>query len=312
MKRLFIYLTSIILLIGSALFVGCSEDATPSIYDVIKPSETLPMTKLYDFDSKTTGIPYAITVDDQGIVYVSIDKKGIKKIVSDTLAVFAPYSTNAPFFKSISMASDGKIYGVRTGIKGVYVVAENTGASTFVANSQGIADKLNDIDFDGSSNTLWSGGDTGIIYRITLDKNVKKFFTSGNISAVKVTGNYLYIALSDTNSQEVVWKFPKVSVDSLGEGQLIFNLSANVDTLAKITDLGVSSDGDVYVCTNKQGKEMFVVHSDLTFEEFYNGLFVGTVFSFVWGNSTNAFFTNTLLSANTDVWKIDMKKNKAQ
>lgn len=313
MKKLIYNIISISILLTTLTFISCSEDPTPSLYEVVEPAAPIPVARHYDFDDKTKKeVPYGITVDAAGIVYVSLNGQGIKKIVSDTLAVFSPNATNAPFFKSIAIASDNNIYGVRGGIKGIYKVVQNTAPATFVSSSNGIADNVSDIEFDNNRNIFWACGSEGNIYRITLDKNIKKYKISGNISAVKVGGTDLFVALRDTNNQELIWKFPIVSVDSLGEGELYFNYSEKVDSIAKITDIAIDQDKGLYICSNSQAIAMYLVHQDKSFSEFYSGLIVGSIYSFTWGIDTKAYFTNILVGVNTDVWKVDMKKNSSQ
>lgn len=314
MKKITYNLLSVLIFLTALLINSCSEDPTPSIYDVIEPSPLLPVERYYNFDEKVKKeVPFGITVDAQGVVYVSLNGLGIKKIVSDTLAIFSPHAANAPFFRALTVASDNNVYAVRGGIKGIYKVVENTAPTAFVASSQGIADNINDIEFVSSQNVFWAGGNTGIIYRITLDKNIKKFYyASGTINALKVGNNNLYIAMRDTNNQEVVWKFPVVSADSLGEGELFFNFTEKIDTVAKITDLAISADGDLYICSDLQSIAMYVVHPDNSYAEFYNGLIDGSIYSFFWGLDKNAYFTNIKVDVNTDVWKVDMKKLAAQ
>lgn len=313
MKKILYNLFVLSILLSTIIINSCSDDPTPSIYDVIEPSGQLPVERYYNFDEKIKKeVPYGITVDAQGTVYVSINGQGIKKIVADTLAVYSPPASNAPFFKAMTVASDNNIYAVRGGVKGIYKVIENIAPAAFVASSQGIADNVNDIEFDKTRNIFWAGGNTGIIYRITLDKNIKKFTTSGNITALKVGNNNLFVALRDTNDQEIVWKFPIISEDSLGEGDLYFNFTQKVNSVAKITDLAVDQDGYLYICTNTQSVAMYLVHPDKSYEEFYSGLIVGSIYSFAWGIDNNAYFTNILLDINTDIWKVDMKKNVSQ
>jgi hypothetical protein len=314
MKKIVYNLLTVLILLSTFLNIGCSEDPTASIYDVIQPSETIPVDRYYDCDDKKIPkeVPYGITADPQGVVYVSLSGLGIKKITGDSLTVFAPKGPET-FFRAITMASDSAIYAVRGGIKGIYKVVENTAPVAFVASSQGIADNVNDIEFDKTLGQFWAGGSTGILYSITFSKNVKKYlYLSGTINAVKSGNNNLYVAMRDTNNQEVVWKFPVVSVDSLGQGELFFNFTEKVDTVAKITDLAIAQDGDLFICTNQQSVALYVVHPDNTYGEFYDGLIDGSIYSFVWGLDQNAFFTNIKVNINTDVWKSDMKKLSAQ
>ena len=313
MKKVTYNLLVVFIVLSAFIINGCSEDATPSIYEVVEPSAKLPVDRYYNFDEKTKKeVPFGITVDAQGVVYVSLSGQGIKKITGDSLTVFAPKGPET-FFRAITMGSDNAIYAVRGGIKGIYKVAENTNPAAFVASSQGIADNVNDVEFDKTLGQFWAGGSTGILYSITFSKNVKKYlYLSGTINAVKAGNNNLYVAMRDTNDQEVVWKFPIVSADSLGQGQLFFNFTEKVDTIAKINDLAVSTDGDLFVLTNKQSVAIYVIHPDNSYGEFYDGLIDGSIYSFVWGLDNNAYFTNIKVDVNTDVWKVDMKKLAAQ
>ena len=209
------------------------------------------------------------------------------------------------------MASDSAIYGVR-GVKGIYKVVKNTAPATFVSSANGIVDNLNDIEFDFSRNVFWSCGADGYLYIVTLNKNVKKYQMSGNISAIKNGGDNLFVAIRDTNNQELVWKFPIISSDSLGTAELYFNFTQNVDSIAKMTDLALDQDGNLYICSNKQSVAMYIVRPDKSFSEFYSGLIAGSIYSFKWGPENVAYFTNILLDINTDVWKVDMKKLSVQ
>jgi len=293
--------------------ISCAEDPTASIYDVIEPSEKLPVERFYNFDEKTKKeIPYGITVDAQGTVYVSLSGLGIKKITGDSLTIFAPKGPET-FFKAMTFGSDGAIYAVRGGIKGIYKIVENTAPAAFVASAQGIADNINDVEYASALDVFWAGGSTGILYRITPTKNIKRFTElAGNVNAIKYGNNNLYVALRDTNNQETIWKFPVLSSDSLGNGQMLLNFSQKIDSIAKITDIAVAEDGDVILCTNDKSIALYTLHPNLSFEELYNGLISGSIYSFVWGQNNLGYFTNILVDVNTDIYKIDLKKNKAQ
>ena len=274
----------------------------------------IPVARYYDFDDKKTPkeVPYGITVDPQGVVFVSLEGLGIKKITGDSLTSFAPKGPES-FFRAMTYGSDSAIYSVRGGIRGIYRVVRNTAPVAFVSSSQGIADNLSDVEFVGSQNLLWACGSSGLIYRITLAKNVKKFdYIKGSINAIKVGNGNLFAAIRDTNNNEVVWKFPVISQDSLGTGELFFNFTQKVDSLAKINDISIDQDGDLYICTNQEAVAIYVVHPDKSFSEFYDGLIKGSIYSFIWGVDNFAYFTNILVNINTDVWKVDMKKLSVQ
>ncbi|MFO7526945.1 MAG: hypothetical protein R6W68_15945 [Ignavibacteriaceae bacterium] len=314
MKKIFYSLITIAFLLTSFIVVSCDDDATPSIYEVIEPVGQLPVVMYFNFDEKTTGVPYAVTSNADNQVFVSVSGQGVKRIVKgatkDSLASFAPKGAET-FFNSMTYASNSKIYATRR-VRGLVEVTENSAPVTFVASGQGIEDNLNDVEFDHFKNVLWSGGNTGVIYSITLEKSVKKFYEiSGNISTIKPTENHLYVALRDTNDQELVWKFPIISSDSIGTGELFFNFTQAVDTLARIIDIAVAEDGEVYIFSNVQANAVTSVRSADAFEKAFSGLIAGPAYSFGWGGDNYGYFTSVISGINSDVWRIDMKKNSA-
>lgn len=312
MKKLNYLFVSVFLLNIILFTTACSEDTTPSIYEKISPTE-LPVTRYYNFDEKNKKeIPYAITIDANGTIYVSVSGQGIKKITGDSLTVFAPKGPET-FFKAITIGHDGAVYAVRGGIKGIYRVAENTAPAAFVASSQGIADNINDIEYDAHRNIFWAGGNTGIIYRITPDKQVKKFTElSANINSLKMTSDNLYIALTDTNDHQQIWTFPIINVDSIGAGQFIYDFTEKTNSFAKVTDIVLDIDGNIILSTDDEAISLYTIYADKKGEEIFNGKVYGSIYSFVWGNDNFGYFTNILLDINNDVWKINMGKNKAQ
>ena len=264
------------------------------------------VSEFYAFNPKIFEIPYAVTVDNLENVYASLKDLGTKKI--DNQGVLTSFAPKGPetFFRSITFASDNAIYAVRGGIKGVYKVAENTAPAAFVAASQGITDNVNSINFDESRNVLWAGGNTGIIYRITLNKNVKKFAVDGNVNALKVAGNSLYVA--STTNKELIWKMDIISADSLGTPELYFDLSTQIDSLIKVIDIAAAQDGDLYLGTNKTSDPIYVIHPDKSFEELYPGVIESEVYSLAWGNSNFLYMTNIINNVHTTILKINMQK----
>lgn len=317
MKKMIYYILTVSFVITAFVISGCDDDATPSLFDTYPPVSELPVSMYFNFDSKTTGVPYAIACDDDENIYVSIAGLGIKKIVKlsgakDSLAQFSPKGAET-FFNSMSFASNGKIYATRR-VRGLVEASENSAPVTFVASGAGIDDNLNDVEFDKLRNVLWSGGNTGVLYSVTLDKQVKKFnYLKGNanIAAVKPSQTHLFVALRDTLNQEVVWRFPIVSGDSLGSGELFFNFSASVDSIARINDIAVAEDGELFVISNTQAYAITLVRSQNSFDKAFSGLIVGAPYVFVWGPENYAYFSNVISGINSDIWKLNMNKKRA-
>jgi hypothetical protein len=263
--------------------------------------------EFYKFDPVKLEFPYAVTTDNLENVYTSLSSLGTKKI--DNQGVLTNFAPKGPetFFRSFTLASDNSLYAVTGGVKGVYKVVPSTAPAAFVASSQGVTDNPNSIDFDQSKNVLWAGGSTGIIYRIKLDKNVKKFSLLGSISAIRVAGNFLF-ASARKDTQEVVWKIPILSADSLGTPELYFNFSEKIDAALKINTIEVSADGDLYIGSNKSTDPIYVVHPDKSFEILYPGLITTGVYSLAWGSGNFLYMSNIVANLNKTILKIDMQK----
>ncbi len=265
------------------------------------------VTELYPFNPALSEFPYAITIDGSENVYTSLSGKGTKKIdPQGNISDFATGTTATAFFTSMTFASDNSIYAVKR-IKGVYKVSENTNPVAFISSAQGVTDNINSINFDKTRNVLWAGGSTGIVYRITFDKNVKKYNINGNINSLKVVQNNLFIA-STSDNKEVIWKVPIISADSLGSPVMYFDFSSEVDSVIKIIDIVTAQDGDLYIGTNKAADPIYVVHPDYSFETFYPGILNSAVYSLVWGNDKYLYMANTVNNVNTTILKIDMQK----
>jgi len=294
-------------IVRMALAGGNAEFSNELSYK-LKPA----VSEYYPFDSKKGELPYAVTVDANEILYVSLSGLGTKKVSTElALSDFAPKGPET-FFRAMTYASDNAIYSVRGGVRGVYKLSQGVAPAAFVSSSQGITDNVNSLDFDKSKNVIWAGGSTGIIYRITFTKNVKKYNLTGIVNSVKVAGSSLFIALTD-NNKELIYKMPIVSADSLGAAELYLDFST-VDTLLKVVDLAVAEDGDLYIGTNSFVDPIYVVHTDKTVEVLYPGLINSSVYSLYWGSGKYLYMTNIIKNAdatttNKTVLRIDMQKN---
>ncbi|MFA6597781.1 MAG: IPT/TIG domain-containing protein [Ignavibacteriaceae bacterium] len=199
--------------------------------------------------------PYTLTFDKLGNAYVSytIDSAGtgIKKIAPDgSVTDFAPKGAET-YWTCMKFGQSGDLYTARS-VKGIFKVAPNAIATTWVTSSNGIG-TIVDFDFDQNGN-MWAGGNNAAVYRVTQTKNVKPFSFTANIRSVRVFNNYLYVAgLKD--GSESIWRFPIINSDSLGTAELYFNYQAAYPS-GTIREITFSADGDLYVGTD--GVEMIV------------------------------------------------------
>ncbi len=268
------------------------------------------VSEYYPFDgAQKFEFPFGIWADNQDNVFVSLQGLGTKKIVPTTVPSLEDFAPKGPesFFRAITLASDDAIYAVRGGVKGVYKAVENTAPVAFVSSSNGITDNVNDVEFDINRNVIWGGGATGIIYSIALDKTVRKFNIDGSINAIRLAGNNLFVA-SKLNNDEIVWKVPVVSADSLGTAAEYFNVTSSISNSLSIKDIALSEDGDLYIGTDSDTDPIYVVHPDKTFEVLYPGLIAGQVYSLSWNYGDNLFMSNVIGGSNKTVLKIKMQK----
>ena len=283
----------------------------------LKPS----VAELYPFDAsaKKQEYPHGLCVDNSETVYFSLRKTALAqgtKMLPNGATEYMDFSVatgnTESFFKGITFASDNNIYAVTGSVKGVYIVVQGSKAGAFVASSQGISDIVKDIEFDAIRNILWAGGETGIIYRITLDKNVKKFNINGAINALKVAGNDLFV-VSRVDGEYIIWKMPIISSDSLGLAEEYFNFSTTVDADLNVNDIEISADNDLYVGTNRIGDPLYVVYPDKSYEVVYPGLISQGAYALAWGSGTILYMSTLTTDAdgaevNKSIYAIDLEK----
>lgn len=278
------------------------------------------VSELYPFDGSTKKqeFPYGICTDNLENVYFSFREtalaKGTKRIApgATEYTEFAPDGPES-FFKAITYASDNAVYAVRGGVRGVYRSTLGVAPVAFVSSAQGISDNVNDIEYDKTRDVLWGGGITGVLYRIRLDKNVRKFNITGAINALKVTTNHLYVVSRINDAEDIIWKIPVFSADSIGTPEQYFNFSSSVDASIKVSDIEISADGDLYVGTNKIGDPLYVVHPDKSFEVVYPGLIKQGTYTMAWGTGTILYMSTIIKDAdgaelNKSIYKIDLEK----
>ncbi len=255
-------------------------------------------------------LPYALTVDAQENLYISVTSggkgDGIKKFSPDgILTDFAPKGGET-FFSSIKMGPGNTIYAVRR-VKAIFVVTEGTASKTWVTNANGLG-SINDFDFDQNKN-IWAGGSgNGKIYRITQAKELKAFSFPEDINAIRVFDNNLYIGSTD-GTNETLWKIEIISADSLGTPQKFFDFSAIFQGLV-IKALDASNAGDIFIGTNTP-QVIIILHQDKTFEQLYPDLIESApVYAFGSGNGVNLFYTREAVNNDTlDISRAIIKVN---
>ncbi|MCK9209467.1 MAG: IPT/TIG domain-containing protein [Ignavibacteriaceae bacterium] len=219
---------------------------------------------------KFNDTPFSLTFDKLGNAYVSytVDSvgTGVKKIAPDgTITDFAPKGAETSW-SSMKFGQSGDLYAVR-GVKGIFKIAPNTTAATWVSSANGIG-TIVDFDFD-KNGIMWAAGNNVSLYRVTQAKNVKPFSFNANIRSVRVFNNYLYVG-GAKDGAEGVWRFPIVNSDSLGTVEPYYNYSTSYPT-GTIRGITFSADGDLYIGTD--GVEIIVkVRPDKSSQVLFSGV----------------------------------------
>jgi len=206
---------------------------------------------------KFNDTPFALTFDKMGNAYYSstFDSAGtgIKKIALDGTVTDFVRKGAETYWTCMKFGRSGDLYAAR-GLKGIFKVAPgDTTAVPWVSSANGIG-TIVDFDFD-QNGMLWAAGNNVSVYRVTQTKNVKPFAFKANIRAVRVFNNYLYVGGSK-DGIEGVWRFPIITLDSLGTAENYYNYSGTYPT-GTIRGITFSADGDLYIGTD--GAELIVV-----------------------------------------------------
>lgn len=253
-------------------------------------------------------IPYALTTDSDGNVYTSLVSsnagKGIMKITPDgEISNWAPKGGET-FFLSMKMGANNSIYAVRT-VRAVFIITEGNAAATFATVPVGVT--LNDLDIDANLN-IWTGGDNDAIYMINQAKEYKAFPFVGNVKSLRVFNNDLFAA-AIVDSAYGIYKFPIINNDSLGAGELYFDipneLSQNEFKIGAIT---FSQNGDLFIGTSL-ADPVLQVHPDKSYEYFYPGLMEPNVYGFAWNKGNILYYTRELTLSNSQtIIKVDTER----
>ncbi|HET6273427.1 MAG TPA: IPT/TIG domain-containing protein [Bacteroidota bacterium] len=247
----------------------------------------------------TTEVPSGITCDNQGNVFVSLQTEagvglGIKRITP--AGVRSDFGgLGAPSWSGLKIGPADTLFAVRN-LAAIYRIPQ-TGTpviwrSIGTPGSPGILD----FDFDQELN-LWAAGSRDSLYRLTRSKNVKSFPFPGNIRAVRVFQNFLYIGglVYAADTLEKIVRFPIISSDSLGPAEFYFNFSEAfpIPSKPRVNALTFAANGDLFVGTDSVASTIVIVHPDGTAEPFYPGLLSGQAVSFGYGIGPELYVSTT-------------------
>lgn len=261
----------------------------------------------------TTEEPFGIACDTAGYLYACIMKNsisdGIRKFSQN--GSYTPYiiSNSIAYWSALKIGPGGILYALRNQ-RAIYTITQGvaptspwlvvTGATFF------------DLDFDKFGN-FWSGGTGTLIYRIRpSDKNVKSFPFVGNIRSVRVYNDYVYVA-ANVDSSSGIYRFKIVDADSIGPAEKYFELTGKpgyVYNGYSALAITFNSDGDMYVGTNGPDA-MLLVRPDLTYEQYYPGLFKPDAINFAWGKGSTLYVSRGGLTSSHVIISVNTLKTSA-
>jgi len=223
---------------------------------------------------------YVVECDKEENLYVALGSRKILKIAPDETVT--EYGTTAfPLFSTMKFGPDGYLYIGRL-IKAIYRIPPGGGAA-----KKWISMPDNVYDFDFSDNgMLYVSGKGDSLYLVKPDESVigVAAYPDTYIKAVRIFNGYVYVGGRDNaTDREFIWRNQILGDNSVGENELYFDWSANVDETSEILSMTFSADGEMFVGTDAEAG-IINVHSDGTFEPLYPGVLEPETYSMAWGN----------------------------
>lgn len=223
---------------------------------------------------------YGIACDQDENLYVSLTTRKIEKVTP--AGVRTDFGTTS-FLKAQAMrvGPDNNLYLSRLTTALYRIPLATGGAATKWIDAPG---KIWDFDF-APSGVMYAGGDNNDLYRIKPDGSgaAVASYPSIYIKAIQVFNGYVYVGGVDkAANHQYVWRNQIISDDQLGEREVYFDWSANVDAVTEVQSLVFAADGDLYIGTNAAAA-IIVLHPDGSFEPLYPGVIAPSSYAMAWG-----------------------------
>jgi hypothetical protein len=262
----------------------------------------------YPFDPKVGDVPWAVTVRNNGDLLVSLDGKGIKRISSGAMSDFVPKGAES-YWNTIKVTQNGDIYAARN-LRGIWKLTQNTVPSTAPWSITPTGTRVWDFDWDQNQN-IWAVGNNSVIIKVKPDLSTSTYDFTANLRTVRYFNGYLYVAGSKDNLEKV-WRFQINSSGDLGAAEEFLNLSA-IYSAVTINTMTFSSDGVLYLGTNKITNPIIEVKPDRTVSDFYPGIIPASdVLSFYWPQGQQfLYFIRKADTRDQTVIRVNMLKNGA-
>ncbi len=250
---------------------------------------------------------YAMAVDKDENVYVSIEGKIIKKIAPDgTTTHFA----DVTFLKAtgMKMGPDNTLYACFAAgrVRKIATIASDGTEGTYVT----LSGKPNDFDFDANGNIWVTVGKELWLVKTDKSKSLAKTMPI-DLGTVRVFNDALYVSGRDETSGEAkIWRLP-ISGESLGTEEVVLDLGAGTPYQDIILySFTFDADGIMYLCTDNSDAILTYDPSSGTAETLYPGLFSPLIYEMTWGDGNIAYAVQQPGTA-SNVLRIDLGKKGA-
>ena len=243
-----------------------------------------------DLDAGIQEDPRGITSDADGTLYVTLYRLGqpfgIKQFTPD--GVRSDYSSQDALWVGLTPSADGEaLVGARQ-IRALFRLPEGDDRSTFAAVPAGAS--LSALTTTPSGD-IWAGGSNttaanASLYRVAPDGTTTAFPFAPTVRGLASTDDALYAAtVRVANAQVVesaVWRFPLGADGSIGDGQVIYDVTADLGAGIGANAVAVAEDGTVFVGTNAPDP-IVEVSPDGAAQALYPGVLPSPIESLSWG-----------------------------
>jgi hypothetical protein len=256
---------------------------------------------------------FGVGVDAQENLYVSAltgTFRRIDKITPDEVRQESYGTMSFPSFARIRVGPGGELFLARGNNTILYRIAASGGnAQPFSA----LPGRVYDLDFNQDGNIFTAGdGDNLYLVRPDASNKIVADYPSTFAKAVRVYNGYVYVGGNEADMREAVWRNQIITADSLGDNEMVFDLTAELGANIEILSLTFGEDGDMYIGTNDTIAPILIVHPNGSHEPLYPGVLDRETFDMHWGN--DVFMYVNRKNENDDIrglYKLNMQKKGA-